>query len=114
MYVILPEALTPPANAAVGAVIDLLIAVVVPKLAQFAVVTRRLGPALRAVFSSLLRRPTHHAKHVLRLDPVQIVVFDRIMTVPASVPPPTLEALHLDIALVVLTSERNIIVIEVF
>lgn len=113
MHVVLAQPRTSPADTAVYAVVYLLVTVVVPQFTDLAVVACRLHPTLHAVLGSLLRRSAAHTEHILRLHAVQIVVFDGIMTVPTGVPPATLVALHLDIALVVLAPERGIL-LEVF
>ena len=96
-----------PADAAIWAVVDALLAVVIPKLANIAVVTCGWGLAIDAVVSRLLRRSASHAEHVLGQLPVQIVVFYCIMTVSASVPVQAVETLHLYIPLVVLAPKRG-------
>lgn len=110
MRVVFPKTLTPPADTAVRTVVDLLPAVVVPQLADVAVVARRLCATLVAGFCCLLRRPTDHAKHVLCPLPVQCMVFHFVVTVTAGVPVPTLVALDFDIALVVLTAQHGLLV----
>jgi len=104
MHVVLAQSRTSSANTAVYAVVDLFVAVVVPQLADFAIIACRLHPALHTVLARLLGRATAHTEHVLRLHTIQVMVFHGIVTVSTRVPPPTLVALHLDVALVVLTS----------
>jgi hypothetical protein len=69
--------------------------------------------AILATFSRLLRSAACHAEHVFRPLPIEIVIFDRIMAVPASVPMLTLKALNLDVALVVHTAKSKLAFAEV-
>jgi hypothetical protein len=85
--------------------IDLLLAVVVPKLADITIIARRFRLAIDAIVAGLLRCSTYHAKHVLRQLSVQIVIFGSIVTMPAGVPMMAFETLHLHIALIVLAAE---------
>lgn len=110
MNVVFPEPFAPPADAAVVTVVDLLTAVVVPQLADVAVVACSLGAALHAVLGSLLRGAACHAKHVLRLLALQIVVLDGIVTVAAGIPSPTVIALHLHVPFIVLAAQRRLVV----
>jgi hypothetical protein len=72
---------------AVGTVVDGLVGVVVPQLANAAVVVGRRLPALGARVRRLLRAPAQHAKHVLSLLPREGVVLDGVVAVAARVPP---------------------------
>ena len=87
------------------AMVDLLAAIVIPKLADIAVIPCRMLTAIDAVFRSSLGCSTRHAKHVLCHPPIEIVVLNSIVTMPAGVPVPTLETLYFDVALVVLASK---------
>lgn len=106
MYIISTQACASPAYAAINAMVYFLVAVVIPQLADLAVVARSLHPTMYTILASLLRGSTAHAKHILRLRSIQIMVLDSVVTVATGVPPATGEALHLDIALVVLASKR--------
>ena len=94
-------------DAAVWAVIDLLLAVVVPELADVTIVTCSFGLTVLADIGCWLRRTASHAQHVLCHLPVQVVVFDGIVTVPTRVPAATFEALYFDVALIVLTTQNE-------
>lgn len=109
MRVVSAQARTPSANAAVWAMVDLLPRVIVPELADAAVVARRLYAALGARVGCRLRGATGHAQHVLRRLAVQGVVLDVIVAVSTRVPTATVVALHLDIAPVVLTAQHELI-----
>jgi hypothetical protein len=105
---ILSEAFTSPADAAVGAVVDLLGAVIVPQLADVAVVASSFCLAVAAVTSRLLWSLAHHAEHVLRTPPIQLMILNGIVTVPASVPSTAFKTLHLHIPLVMLAAENGL------
>lgn len=95
-------------NATVWAMVDFLFTVVVPQLANVAIVACSLRLAVFAGIARLLGRATRHAQHVLCHLSVQIVVLDGIVAMSTRVPTATLEALHLDIALVVLAAKDKL------
>jgi len=67
---VLAQALSPSTYAAVWAVVDLLFTVVVPQLADVAIVARSFRLAVVANIRCSLRRATDHAQHVLRHLPI--------------------------------------------
>jgi hypothetical protein len=105
VHKVLAQPFTQPTKPTVIAVIDALVAVVVPQLALVAVVPRSILAALHARLSGGLRRLAQHAEHVLRLLAVQVVgegqVVGGIVAVSAGVPLSAVEALNLDVAFVV-------------
>jgi hypothetical protein len=106
---VLPKPFAFSTDATVSAVVYFLAAIVVPKLAYFTVVPRRLDAAVGTVSGSRLGGTARHAEHVFGLLPVQIVVLHGIVAMPAGVPTPTCVALHFDVAFVMLASERRAI-----
>lgn len=102
---ILAQALTDSAQAALGAVVDGLVRVVVPELADVAVVVGGRTAAPDARVRGALGAAAEHAEHVLRLLPRQDVVLDGVVAETARVPPLAAGALQLDVAPVVLASE---------
>lgn len=109
MGVVFPETCTTSADTAIWTVVDLFPCIVVPELADVAVVARRLHATFLTRVSCLLRCSARHAKHVLCCFPVQCMVLNFIMAVPARVPVSTLVALDLDIALVVLAAQDELL-----
>jgi hypothetical protein len=107
MNVVLAQADSAPADSAVHAMIDFLAAVVIPQLADIAVIPRGLCPAVGARVPCRLGSPACHAHHVLGLFAIQVMRLYGIVAVPTCVPSPALEALHLDIPLVMLASKSE-------
>jgi hypothetical protein len=101
------QSFSPSADSTVWAVVDLLFAVVVPELADITIVTCSFGFTVLADIGCWLRRAACHTQHVLCHLPVEVMVFDCIMTVSARVPSATFKALHLDVALVMLATENQ-------
>lgn len=97
-----------PADTTVWAVVDLLLAVIVPELTNVTIVTCSFRLTLPAHMGCWLGCSACHAQHVLCQLPVQIVVLDCIVAVSACVPAAAFEALHLDIALVMLTAQYEL------
>lgn len=104
---IFTQAFSSSADATVWAVVDLLLAIVVPELANVTVVTCGLSLTVLADIGCWLRGAARHAQHVLCHLPVQVVVFSGIVAVPTRVPAATLKALYFDIALVVLATKNE-------
>jgi hypothetical protein len=102
---VLAQPLSHPAQAAVGTVVDGLVRIVVPELADPAVVVGRRLRALGAGIRRLLRTPAEHTEHVLGLLARQDMVLDCVVAVPARVPPLARGALQLDVSAVVLAAE---------
>jgi hypothetical protein len=96
------------ADTTVWAVVDFLLAVVVPELADITIVTRSFGLTVLADISCWLGSAACHAQHILCHLPVQVVVFDSVVTVPTRVPAAAFEALDFDIALVVLATKNEL------
>ena|SRR5690242_1773726 len=109
MRVVFTEAYAASANTTIRAVVDLLSRVVVPELADVAIIACRLYTTLNAGIRGLLWSATGHTEHVLRGLAVQRVVFDFVVAVSARVPVPAIIALDLDIALVVLTPQNKLL-----
>jgi hypothetical protein len=105
MHEILPQTFASSADSAVRTVVNWLCAVVVPQLANVAVIATALCQAIAAALCRLLWRPTHHTKHVLCAPPVQLMVLSSVVAMSASVPTAAVIALHLDVALVMLAPE---------
>jgi len=82
-------------------------AIPIPKLTYIAVIPRRKLVAVLAVLARRLRGIANHAQHILRLLAVQRVVFHVVVTVSTCIPFPAVEALDLDVALVVLAAEAG-------
>ena len=103
------QTLTSSADPAVGAMVDLLVIVVVPKLANIAVVACGRCFTLFTVISCSLRCSTCHTQHILRLLPVELVVirqiWGRVMTMPAWEPFLAVIALDFDIPHVMLAAK---------
>jgi hypothetical protein len=106
---ILAQPLANPAQSAVGAVVDGLVGVVVPELADAAVVVGRRLAALGARIRGLLRTSAEHAEHVLGLAAGKDMVFNAVVAVAARVPPLARGALQLDVAAVVLAPETQLL-----
>lgn len=110
MYEIFPQTLSAPADATISAMIYALCTIVVPQLAQVTVIIRRYFPAFATVLCSWLRSQTQHAEHILRLLPIQFVlwfafgVVGFVVTVPTWEPAFAIETLDLDVALVMLAA----------
>jgi len=104
---ILPNTFPPSADPTVFAVIYSVRTIAVPKLTYIAVVPSRKLVAILAILARRLRGIADHAEHVLRLLAVQRVVFHIVVAVSACIPLPTVEALDLDVALVVLAAEAG-------
>lgn len=73
MPIVLTEATSNATEAAFVAVIDRLVRVVGPQLANVAVIARGFGHAVRAIFGRLLNGLTHHADHRLSFKSVDLV-----------------------------------------
>lgn len=108
MIEVLAQTFSSPADTAVWAVVDFLLAVVVPQLADVTVIACSLRLTVLACIGCLLRRTAYHTEHVLCHLPVQVMALDCIVTVSTSIPATTLEALHLDVALVVLAAKHEL------
>ena len=105
---VFPQAFPHPADPAVVTVVYALVGVVVPELADVAVVTGGRFAALDAHFSRPLRIAAEHAEHVLRLSPRQDVVLGVVVAQAAGIPALAGEALQLDVAPVVLAPENAV------
>ena len=108
MIKVLSQTFSPPANAAVWAMVDFLFAVVVPQLADITIIACSLCFTLLAHVACFLGRATEHTQHVLSHLSVQIMVLDCIVTMPTCVPAATLEALHFDVAFVMLATQDKL------
>jgi hypothetical protein len=93
------------ANAAVVAMINALITVVVPQLANATVIPRRALSAVGTNISGRLGAAAKHAEHMLRLPADKPMVLSLIMAEAARVPPVACRTLQLYIALVVLAAQ---------
>lgn len=102
MNKILPQTFSTPADTAVGTMIYAPCAIIVPKLANVAVMPCRSDLAMSAKFRRGLRRRAEHAQHSPRLSAVQVVIFSLVMAMTARVPPVAIKALDLHVSLVML------------
>ncbi len=93
------------ANAAVIAMVNALIVVVVPQLANATVIPRRALSAVGTDIPSRLGAAAKHAEHMLRLPADETMVLSLVMTEPARVPSVARRTLQLHIALVVLAAQ---------
>jgi hypothetical protein len=105
MEEVLTKPLANPAQSAVGAVIYGLVRIIVPELANAAVVVGGRLSALDACIRRPLSTTAQHAQHVLGLLAREDMVLHGIVAKPACVPPFAGGALQLNIAAVVLASE---------
>ena len=86
MKEILPETLSDTTNTTIVAMIDALVRIIVPKLANIAVIPSTSLPTHSACFRCRLRTATEHTEHILRFLTVQHVVLYSVMTEAAGVP----------------------------
>ena len=108
MIEVLAQTFSSPADTTVWAVVDLLLAVVIPELANVTIVACGFRLTVLAHLGCWLGRTACHTQHVLCQLPVQVMVLDCIVAVPARVPAAAFEALHFDIALVMLAAEHKL------
>lgn len=106
MEEVLPQALPSSTNTAVVAMIDVLVGMVIPKLADVTEVPGSGDMTVGAAFRSLLGARTQHAKHIFGVLPNELVVLDGVMAESARVPLGARRALKLDVASVMLTAKR--------
>lgn len=109
MRVVFTKTRTASANTTIWAMIDLLSRIVVPKLADVAIIASRLNTTHPAGVRRLLRGATSHAEHILCGLAVQRVILDCVVAVSTSVPVPAIVALDFHVALVVLTAQDKLL-----
>lgn len=114
MRVVFTKTCTTSTDAAVWTVVDLFPCIVVPKLADIAIIACRLNATLLAGIRCLLRCSARHAKHILCRLPVQLVIFHLIVAMAAGVPMSTIIALDLHIALVMPTAQNELLFMVLF
>ena len=105
MEKVFAQTFTNTANAAVVTVIDALVRVVVPQLADVAIVAGSRLAALGAYIAGTLRMTAEHAQHVLGIAARQRVLFRIVVAQPAGIPALACEALQLHVPAVVLTAQ---------
>lgn len=98
---VLAQTLADAADAAIVAMINILLAIIVPELADTAVVLRGLFTTRFAPLRGRLSMPAQHAEHVLRFLPNKMMILDFIVAEPAGVPFLASITLQLHISLVV-------------
>ena len=111
MLEIFPQPLALPADAAVGTVIDALRAIIVPQLADVAIIPRRKLATISTLACRGLGRLTEHAKHVARFWSIQRMIFNSIMAKATGIPAATVMTLHFDVALVVLAPKNGPLIV---
>jgi hypothetical protein len=104
MEKIFPKSLANSANPTIVAMINTFLAVVVPQLADIAIVVSCIFPALMATLGCRLGISTEHAEHVLRISANQRMLLDFVVAEPARVPFLASEALKLDVSFIMLTA----------
>jgi hypothetical protein len=106
VYKILPDALASSAYPTVLTMIDTLRAIVIPQLADVAIVPCPTLPTPLAPLTGGLRSVAKHTQHVLCGAAIEMVrVLFGIVAVPARVPLLAVEALDLDVAFVVFAAQ---------
>ena len=101
---VLAKSLANSTNSTIVTVIYALFTVIVPKLANIAVVLSSLLIALSAILCRRLSMAAQHTQHVLRVPANESMVLDCIMAKPTCVPFFTSTTLQLDIPVVVLAA----------
>lgn len=101
MVKVFPKALTDPTDSAIITVIDAFLAVIVPELADSAVVPCSTLTTLYTMFRGGLGGAAEHTKHILRFFSIKGVVLHFIMAKSASVPPFAGRTLQLYISFIV-------------
>lgn len=116
MEIVLAYAISLSANAAIDTVVYLLASIIIPEFADGTIVPCRYRATANTVFTRFLGSPTSHTEHIYCLGTLQVVILYSIVTIAACIPSPTVKTLDLDVALVVLTTERRLVVqdIQVF
>lgn len=104
---ILAKTYTSSADTAVIAVVNILERVIIPELANVAVIARRRHSAVDADVRCALGAGAQHAQHVLGGLPDEGVVLGRIVTEPARVPFVAGRALRLHVSPVVLAAQDS-------
>src|SRR2546421_10250740 len=105
MEKVFPQTLSESADATIIAVVNRLLWIIIPKLANGAVVASSLISARVASLRCSLRSVAQHAQHVFGLCSWKWMVFHVIVTKSASIPTPARAALHFDVAFVVFTAK---------
>lgn len=106
---VLAKSLANSTNSTVVTVIYALLTVIVPKLANIAVVLSSLLVAVSAILCCRLSMAAQHTQHVLRIPANERMVLDCIMAKPTRVPFFTSIALQLDIPLIVLAAQDGFV-----
>src|SRR5688500_12286995 len=83
---VLAQPFTSSAYTAVWTMVYLLLAIIIPKLADITIVTCCRCLADIAMMRSLLRCSACHAQHILCAFSVEIVIFNRIVAMSAGIP----------------------------
>jgi hypothetical protein len=103
MHEVLPNALPASANSTVRAMVDALTPIIIPKLANIAIIPCAPFTALFAPLSCSLRRKAQHTKHIFCSSSVQVMIgLISIVTMPARIPFFAIITLDLDIPFIML------------
>jgi hypothetical protein len=103
--VVLAKSLPAATDSAVIAVINRLFPVIVPQLADRAVIASSDCTAGLAPLVGWLRRLAQHTEHKLGFPPFQGMILDGVMAEPASIPSLASETLELHVPSVMLTAQ---------
>ena len=95
-----------PTDATIIAMIDALIRVVIPQLANVAVIPSGSFTTPYTEFSSSLSTTTNHAEHILGVLTNKNMIFCFIMAQPTSIPSVAGGTLKFDISFIVFTAQR--------
>ena len=104
MEEILAEPLADSANSTIITVVYAFLAVIIPKLADIAVVLGSLLVTMSAIPCRRLSMSAKHAKHILSVSTNERMIFNGVMAEPASIPFLASVALQLDISMIMLAA----------